>query len=57
MRDLRHSFATKELKNTGDLAAVSKTLGHASVDTTDRYIHTNFADVMKLAEAVAGTVG
>ena len=57
MRDLRHSFATKELKNTGDLAAVSKTLGHASVDTTARYIHTNFADVMKLAEAVAGTVG
>jgi len=36
--------------------AVSKTIGHASVETTARYIHTNFADVMKIAEAVSALV-
>ena len=41
---LRHSWATDMLKrNPGDLAAISKYLGHASISTTtDLYCHGRF---------------
>ncbi|NCD23794.1 MAG: site-specific integrase [Spartobacteria bacterium] len=35
---LRHTFATTCYRATGDILAVSKLLGHASVATTMRYI-------------------
>jgi integrase len=38
MYDIRHLFATTLLREGGDVAAVSKLMGHASVKmTVDRY--------------------
>lgn len=37
--DLRHTFATRLLRRTGNLKLVSRLLGHTSVDTTTRYAH------------------
>jgi integrase len=37
--DLRHDFATKLLRKTGNLKLVSKALHHESPATTDRYAH------------------
>lgn len=35
----RHTFATDLLDRTGKTKLVSETLGHASVETTARYLH------------------
>jgi integrase len=53
MRDLRHIFATSALRNSSDLAAVSRAIGHATVDMTAKYIHTSDPDVLALAVAVS----
>lgn len=37
--DLRHTFATRLLRRTGNLKLVSRLLGHTSVETTTRYAH------------------
>lgn len=37
--DLRHTFATRLLRQTGNLKLVSRLLGHSSIDTTMRYAH------------------
>ena len=37
--DLRHTFASRFMMNGGDLLALSKLLGHASVKMTERYSH------------------
>lgn len=47
---LRHTFATNLLRETGNLILVQRSLGHASVSTTQIYTHLVFDD---LAEAVA----
>lgn len=45
---LRHSFATDLLKNNTNLYYVSKFLGHASVDTTQKYLHYVDSDLKAL---------
>ena len=37
--DLRHTFATRILRQTGNLKLTSKLLGHKKIDTTMRYAH------------------
>jgi integrase len=49
LRDFRHMFATDALERTGDLAAVSKALGHASVATTALYLHADKVSAINLA--------
>ena len=47
---LRHAFATAAFDHSQDILAVSRLLGHASPDTTMRYIQTKY-------ETTAGIVG
>lgn len=49
--DLRHTFATRLLRQTGNLKLVCRMLGHADVSTTTRYAHVLDQD---LAEALDG---
>jgi integrase len=43
--DLRHDFATKLLRQTGNLELVRKALNHADIKTTARYAHVIDSDV------------
>ena len=51
--DLRHDFATKLLRETGNLKLVQKALNHASIKTTTRYAHVLDEEVADGMEAVA----
>ena len=51
--DLRHDFATKLLRTTGNLRLVQKALGHASIKTTERYAHVLDEEVAQAMERVA----
>jgi len=43
--DLRHTFATRLIKNGVSIYNVSKLLGHASVTTSERYAHLETGDL------------
>jgi site-specific recombinase XerD len=51
--DHRHDFATKLLRETGNLRLVQKALGHASIKTTTRYAHVLDSEVADAMERVA----
>lgn len=51
--DLRHTCATRLLKETGNLALVQKLLGHEDIQTTQRYAHSDIDDVAEAMRAVA----
>lgn len=50
--DLRHTAATRMLRATGNLAAVSKALQHTNIKTTQRYAHVLEEDVRNAMRAV-----
>lgn len=49
--DLRHTFATRMLRQTGNLKLVSRLLGHTKVETTARYAHVLDDDLAAAMEA------
>jgi len=49
--DLRHTFATRLLRRTGNIKLVSRLLGHTKVETTSRYAHVLDSD---MAHALQG---
>ena len=50
--DFRHDFATKLLRQTGNLKLVSKALNHADIKTTARYAHVLDEDIAVAVEQV-----
>ena len=44
---LRHSFATDLLLATGNIRLVQKALGHASIATTEIYLHIHDEELMQ----------
>jgi hypothetical protein len=51
--DLRHANATTLLKNGTDIHEVKERLGHASITTTEGYLHRIKSSASQAAEAVA----
>ena len=51
--DLRHDFASKLLRATGNLRLVQKALGHRDIKTTTRYAHVLNHEVAEAMERVA----
>ncbi len=45
---LRHSFATHMLQNGGNVVAIQKLLGHASLNTTQIYTHYNVDELKEM---------
>jgi integrase len=50
--DLRHTFATRLLRETGNLRLVQRGLMHADITTTVRYAHADVADLRAAMEKV-----
>jgi integrase len=51
--DLRHDFASRALRDGGNLKEVMRALGHTSIQTTSRYAHVRDEDVAGLMERLA----
>jgi integrase len=51
--DLRHDFATKLLRETGNLKLVQRALDHAEIETTTRYAHVLDEEVLAGMEAAS----
>jgi len=54
--DCRHTFATRFIENGGDIVALSKILGHASLVMTLRYCNPTEEGMLRAVERVAGGI-
>jgi len=52
--DLRHTFASRLARNGVDLNTVKELMGHASITTTQRYLHSQAKEKRQAVEGLAG---
>jgi integrase/recombinase XerD len=57
VHQLRHTFACQWLERGGSLAALQQILGHASIETTQRYAKLTDEVVMREMKRLSGRVG
>ncbi|NIN91777.1 tyrosine-type recombinase/integrase [bacterium] len=50
--DLRHTFATRLVRRGVDLVIVKELMGHASIVTTQRYLHSQASEKMRAVETL-----
>ena len=56
LHDLRHSWASVAAMNGVDMATIARLLGHALVETTERYAHLSDRSVADAADRVSGRI-
>ena len=56
LHDLRHSWASVAAMNGVDMVTVAKLLGHALVETTERYVHLSDQSVADAADRVSNRI-
>ena len=56
LHDLRHSFASTAAMHGVDMVTIAKLLGHALVETTERYVHVSDQSVTDAADRVSGRI-
>lgn len=54
--DLRHTFGTRLYKETKDIHLVQRAMNHSDVQTTLRYVHTDYSDVQEAMERLHNKV-
>ncbi len=52
IHDLRHTAATRLMRNTGNMKLVARYLGHTDIKTTARYLHPDDNDLALAAESL-----
>ena len=57
LHDLRHSWASTAAMNGVDMVTIAKLLGHALVETTERYVHLSDRSVADAADRVSNRIG
>jgi len=57
LHDLRHTWASVAAMNGVDMVTIAKLLGHALVETTERYTHLSDQSVEEAADRVSGRIG
>jgi hypothetical protein len=50
---LRHTFASRLVRNGVDLNTVKELMGHYSITTTQRYLHSQAKEKMQAVESLA----
>ena len=53
LHDLRHTFGTRLAHNRVDLVTIKELMGHESLDTTARYLHTSDERKMRAVQGLA----
>ena len=57
LHDLRHTWASVAAMNGVDMVTIAKLLGHALVETTERYVYLADRSVTEAADWVSNRIG